>query len=47
MPMLLVADDSEIDRMVIIELLKKEPLHALVEAVTSDVKSRSKPRTRC
>lgn len=35
MPMLLVADDSEIDRMVILELLKKEPLDWLVEAVTS------------
>ncbi len=35
MPMLLVADDSEIDRMVILELLKKEPLDWLVEAVSS------------
>lgn len=35
MPMLLVADDSEVDRMVILELLKKEPLDWLVEAVSS------------
>ncbi len=35
MPMLLVADDSEVDRMVIMELLKKEPLDWLVEQVTS------------
>ncbi|MEO8270334.1 MAG: response regulator [Aureliella sp.] len=35
MPMLLVADDSELDRMVIVELLKKEPLDWLVEQVTS------------
>lgn len=35
MPMLLVADDSEIDRMVILELLKKEPLDWLVETVSS------------
>lgn len=35
MPMLLVADDSELDRMVIVELLKKEPLDWLVEQVAS------------
>ena len=35
MPMLLVADDSEVDRMIILELLKKEPLDWLVEAVSS------------
>ncbi len=35
MPMLLVADDSEVDRMVILELLKKEPLDWLVEQVSS------------
>lgn len=35
MPMLLVADDSELDRMVIVELLKKEPLDWLVEQVGS------------
>jgi CheY-like chemotaxis protein len=33
--MLLVADDSDVDRMVILELLKKEPLDWLVEAVSS------------
>jgi CheY-like chemotaxis protein len=35
MPMLLVVDDSEIDRTVILELLKKEPLDWLVEVVSS------------
>ena len=35
MPMILVADDSELDRMVIVELLKKEPLDWLVEQVSS------------
>ncbi|MCC7339157.1 MAG: response regulator [Pirellulaceae bacterium] len=35
MPMLLVADDSELDRMVIVELLKKEPIDWLVEQVAS------------
>ena len=35
MPMLLIADDSELDRMVIVELLKKEPLDWLVEQVAS------------
>lgn len=35
MPMLLVADDSDLDRMFIQELLKKEPLDWLVEAVSS------------
>ncbi len=35
MPMLLVADDSAVDRMVIVELLKKEPLDWLVEQVSS------------
>jgi DNA-binding NarL/FixJ family response regulator len=35
MPLLLIADDSEIDRMVMLELLKKEPLDWLVESVSS------------
>lgn len=35
MPMLLVAEDSEVDRRMILELLKKEPLDWLVEAVAS------------
>ncbi|QDV21927.1 ATP-binding response regulator [Aureliella helgolandensis] len=35
MPMILVADDSELDRMVIQEMLKKEPLDWLVEVVGS------------
>ncbi len=35
MPMILVADDSEADRMVITEMLKKEPLDWLVEVVSS------------
>lgn len=35
MPMILVADDSELDRMVITEMLKKEPLDWLVEVVSS------------
>lgn len=35
MPMILVADDSELDRMVIVDLLKKEPLDWLVEQVAS------------
>ena len=35
MPMILVADDSEVDRLVITEMLKKEPLDWLVEVVSS------------
>ncbi len=35
MPMILVADDSELDRMVISEILQKEPLDWLVEMVAS------------
>lgn len=35
MPMILVADDSDLDRMVIVDLLKKEPLDWLVEQVAS------------
>lgn len=35
MPMILIADDSEVDRLVITEMLKKEPLDWLVEVVSS------------
>lgn len=35
MPMILVADDSEVDRALILDVLKKEPLDWLVEVVSS------------
>ena len=35
MPMILVADDSEIDRRIILEVLQKEPLDWLIEVVDS------------
>ncbi len=39
MPMILVADDSELDRAVILEILRKEPLDWLIEVVDSAEKA--------